>query len=208
MKRFAMIACTFTFLAGCTDSGLHESDSPIDNNNVSVRMACGYNLCPEDLGKYCDSNSDCTNRQCVNHACRYESNATVGDHSSEHASDSESGGEADPGGGSGGGADSSSAHGSSSSEGLSASNLWVEGGSLPSGSACESHQACESGLCYQGRCSDDCELLGCSDSNMVCRYGRCIPISTDGGECSFKPIEADELGYKYNHFTGGGIIGS
>ena len=224
MKKLIVVCASMLLIAGCDEStsrcqkNCHNADKSanVDKSADASKPAglCGYGECPADLGKHCDYNRDCATGQCVNHACRFESAATLGGSIFSPVSDAGSGGSGVSSGASGGsaGGSSGSAGGSSGSSGISgASNIWVAGGSVPSGSACNVNQECESGLCYKGYCSDDCELLGCADSNMVCRYGRCIPITTDGGECSFTETEPfDHLYYnaKYkDSFTGAGIIG-
>ena len=175
-------------------------DAQSDSNAVNSSAS---GTCMADLGKHCTYNRDCDSMQCVNHVCRFESDATLGNSASASGSGSGSGSGSSPGGSSGSGSGSSAISG--------ASSLWVAGGSTPSGSACSINQECESGLCYKGVCSDDCELVGCSDSNLVCRYGRCIPITTDGGECSFtekKPFEKNYYNGKFkDRFVGAGING-
>ena len=200
MKKFIVILASMAILAGCDESaskfhkkpnsaqctGEQCNESPDgectgEQCNEGPDGECAQGDCPSDLGKSCEFNRDCESKQCVNHRCRFESKASV------NSNNSTSGGSSGGSGSSGSGGSGSSGSGGSSPSGVSgASDLWVAGGSTPSGQSCTQNQECESGLCYQGLCSDDCELVGCTESNLVCRYNRCIPITTDGGECSFE----------------------
>ena len=57
-------------------------------------------------------------------------------------------------------------------------------GSTATGGSCTRNAQCESGLCDNGICSDDCARLGCAEAYYVCRANKCIPVESQGTECT------------------------
>ena len=56
-------------------------------------------------------------------------------------------------------------------------------GNLKEGAQCKYNDDCASGYCRAGKCTGDCELMGCDSYERVCRDGRCIPRNVQGSEC-------------------------